>query len=139
VKLAAGALSLFAFAVPADANSDASALAISAWPARVLVTAPGSAVVGVGNPSDDPVALVAQGEAYSLDQRGRPRIAPAQTSWFAVQPARLLVPPHGIKHIKLVVRRPAQVKVGDHAQLLLLSTAPPVGRHVFARLRLGVV
>jgi hypothetical protein len=125
--------------ITAGASSKAAGLAVSAWPARVLVTAPGTAVVGVGNPSDDPVRLVAQPQAYVLDARGRPQIRLPRVRWFGVRPATLVIPPHAVSHVSLTVRRPAGATPGDHAELLLLSTAPPAGRRVFARLRIGVV
>jgi hypothetical protein len=137
--LLAGSLALFAPAVPAGANSNPPSLAVSAWPARVVVTAPGHAQVGVGNPGDEPVQLVARAQSYALDQRGRPRIQRPQTRWFVVRPARLVVPPHRVAQVQLTVRRPPGTRPGDHAELLLLATEPPAGRRVFARLRIGVV
>jgi len=133
------ATTLFAFALPAGANSDSTALAVSAWPARLVVSAPGRATVGVANPGDEPVRLGARAEGYALDARGRPRIKSVPTRWFAVRPSRLVVAPHGIAQLRLTVRRPSGAGPGDHAELLLLSTEPRAGRRVNARLRLGVV
>ncbi len=130
---------MLAPAVTAGASGNAAGLAVSAWPARVLVQAPGTAVVGVGNPGDDAVRLIAQAEGYALDARGRPQIRVAQTRWFGVSPASIVIPPHAVSRISLTVRRPPGARPGDHAELLLLSTAPPTGRRVFARLRIGVV
>jgi len=132
-------LTLLASALPAGASSDAARFAVSAWPSRVTVSAPGTATVGVGNPGKAPVTLVARSAGYTLDRGGRPRIGPATTSWFAVRPARLVVAPHGTARLRVAVRRPAGARPGDHAELLLLSTEPPPGRRVAARLRIGVV
>ncbi len=133
------ALTLLASAFPAGASSDAARFAVSAWPSRVIVSAPGSATVGVGNPGEAPVTLVARSAGYTLDRRGRPRIEPASTTWFAVRPARLVVAPHGTARLRVAVRRPPEARPGDHAELLLISTEPPPGRRVAARLRIGVV
>jgi hypothetical protein len=132
-------ITLFAFALPAGANSDSTTLAVSAWPARLVVSAPGRATVRVANPSEEAVRLVARAAGYALDARGRPRIKSVPTRWFAVRPSRLVVGPHGFAQLRLTVSRPPGAGSGDHAELLLLSTEPRPGRRVSARLRLGVV
>lgn len=132
-------LVLLASAAQAGAGSSSSGLAVSAWPARVVVTAPGTTAIGVGNPGDEAVRVVARPQAYALDARGRPRIEPLGTKWFDVRPVRLLVPPHGTARLQVTVRRPHAAGPGDHAAVLLLATEPPPGRQVFARLRIGVV
>jgi hypothetical protein len=137
--LAVAALALLASASPAGAGGDASGLAVSAWPARVVVNAPGTTTVAVGNPGREPIVLVARPRAYALDAHGRPRIEAAAARWLAVRPVRFTVPPHGTVQLRVSVRRPAGAGPGDHAELVLLSTEPPDGRRVFARLRIGVV
>jgi hypothetical protein len=137
--LIVGALALLAPAASAGASSDATGLGVSAWPARLVVPAPGEAVVGVGNPADEPVALIARPLAYALDARGRPRVEPARRQWFTVRPARLVIRPHGLARLQVTVRKPSGARPGDHAELLLLSTQPPAGRRIVARLRIGVV
>ena len=133
------ALTLLASAFPAGASSDAASFAVSAWPSRVVVPAPGTATVGVGNPGEEPVRLAARSAGYSLDRQGRPRVEPATTRWFAVRPARLVIAPHGAARLRVTVRRPPGARPGDHAELLLLTTEPPAGKRVAARLRIGVV
>jgi hypothetical protein len=137
--LALATLALLASAASAGAGGDASGLAVSAWPARVVVAAPGATTVAVGNPGRDPVVLSARPRAYTLDPRGRPRIEEPQAGWLVVRPARFTVPPHGTLQLRVVVRHPAGVRPGDHAELVLLTTEPPPGRRVSARLRIGVV
>ena len=138
-RAAAAAVSLFAFALPASTNSDGTGLAISAWPARTVVVAPGRATVGVGNPGGEPVQVVARAQGYALDARGRPRIQAPGARWLVVRPERFVVPPHAARSVRVSVRRPNGVRPGDHAQLVLLSTEPPAGGRLVARLRLGVV
>ena len=113
-------------------------LAVSAWPARVVVAAPGHATIHVSNPGNDAVALVATASGYSLDLRGRPRVRP-RGRWLTVRPAGVRLPAHGSAELDVAVASPRGAAPGDHASLVLLTTEPPVGRRVVARLRLGVV
>jgi hypothetical protein len=137
--LALAGSTLFAPALVAGANSHPPALAVSAWPARVVVTAPGSATVEVGNPGSTPATLVVRPRGYALDALGRPKVKGASSAWLSVRPARLVVAAHGLATLRVQVRRPAGARPGDHAQLLLLSTEPPAGHRVVARLRVGIV
>jgi hypothetical protein len=116
----------------------AAALAVSAWPARVVVAAPGHTTIHVSNPSSDAVALAAAASGYALDVRGRPRVLVGR-GWLTVRPARLRLPPHGSGALDVAVARPRGAAPGDHASLVLLTTEPPSRRRVVARLRLGVV
>lgn len=137
--LALWASVLFASAVPAGANSHPRALSVSAWPARVVVPAPGSTTVRVGNSSSAPVRLLASPRGYALDALGRPHLHAARAAWLSVKPARVVVAPHGVVQIEVRVKRPAGAKPGDHAQVLLVSSAPPARRRLVATLRIGVV
>src|SRR5206468_2748750 len=116
----------------------AATLAVSAWPARVVVAAPGHTTIHVSNPSSDAVALAAAASGYALDVRGRPRVT-LRRGWLTVRPARLRLPPNGSAELDVAVARPRGAPAGDHASLVLLTTEPPSGRRVVARLRLGVV
>jgi hypothetical protein len=116
----------------------AATLAVSAWPARVVVAAPGHTTIHVSNPGPDAVALAAAASGYALDVRGRPRVTPRR-GWLAVRPAHLRLPPNGSAELDVAVARPRGAPPGDHASLVLLTTEPPSGRRVVARLRLGVV
>jgi hypothetical protein len=116
----------------------AATLAVSAWPARVVVAAPGHTTIHVSNPSSDAVALAAAASGYALDVRGRPRVT-VRRGWLTVRPARLWLPPKGSAVLDVAVATPRGAPPGDHASLVLLTTEPPSGRRVVARLRLGVV
>lgn len=113
-------------------------LGVAAWPARVVVAAPGQTTVHVSNPGDDAVVVDALATGYALDVRGRPRVTPAGR-WLSVQPGRLRLPAKGTAELTVTVAKPRGAAPGDHAALLLLTTHPPAGRRVVARLRLGVV
>ena len=110
----------------------AAALAVSAWPARVVVAAPGHTTIHVSNPGPDAVALAAAASGYALDLRGRPRVT-ARRGWLVVRPARLRLPPNGSADLDVAVARPRGASPGDHASLVLLTTQPPSGRRVVAR------
>lgn len=116
----------------------AAALAVSAWPARVVVAAPGHTTIHVSNPGPDAVALAAAASGYALDVRGHPRVT-VRCAWLTVRPARVRLIPNGTADLDVAVARPRGASPGDHASLVLLTTEPPAGRRVVARLRLGVV
>jgi hypothetical protein len=130
---------LFASAATAGASSHPPALSVSAWPARVVVRAPGSTAVRIGNSGASPVRLVASTRGYALDAFGRPRIRPAGAGWISVRPARLVVAAHRVAELEVRVEHPAGARPGDHAQLLLVWTEPPSGRRLVATLRIGIV
>jgi hypothetical protein len=130
---------LFASAIPAGASSHPPALSVSAWPARVVVAAPGSTTVRIGNSGASPVRLVASSRGYALDAFGRPRLRPPGAGWISVRPARLVVATHRVEEIEVRVERPAGARSGDHAQVLLVSTEPPSRRRLVATLRIGIV
>jgi hypothetical protein len=116
-------------------------LAIAAWPARVVVAAPGQSTIHVDNPGAEPVGLDATPSGYALDLRGRPRLLAARApgAWLAVRPAHLVVPARSTKAVSVTVNRPRGARPGDHALVVLLTTRPPSVRTVLARVRIGVV
>ena len=113
-------------------------LAVSAWPARMVIAAPGHATIHVSNPAGDAVAVDAAASGYALDLRGRPRIT-RRGAWLTVRPSRIRLPAGGTAELDVAVAGPRGATPGDHASLILLTTEPPPGRRVVARLRLGVV
>jgi len=121
-------------AVPLAAVS----LGVAAWPARVVVAAPGRTTIHVSNPSGEAVLVDAAVSGYALDLRGRPRVTPSGR-WLRVEPGRLKLTAGNSAALTVAVARPRGATPGDHAALLLLTTRPPPGRRVVARLRLGVV
>jgi hypothetical protein len=116
----------------------AAVLAVSAWPARVVVAAPGRATIHVNNPGDGAVVVDTAASGYALDLRGRPRVMSGRR-WLHVRPARLRLQANGSADLEVTVARPNGAAPGDHAALVLLATESPGGRRVVARLRLGVV
>lgn len=123
------------------ASRDPASLAIAAWPARVVVVAPGRTTIHVDNPSGEPVVIDAAPSGYELDLRGRPRLRAAGTAgaWLAVRPAHIAVAPRSTTAFTVTVARPPAARPGDHALVVLLTTRLPAGRLVLAHLRVGVV
>jgi len=134
----AAALLLGASATAVGVPSTPASLGVAAWPARVVVAAPGHTTIHVSNPGDDAVVVDAVAWGYALDVRGRPLMT-ATGHWLRVAPARLKLPANGSAELGVTVAKPRGAAPGDHAALLLLTTRPRPGRRVVARLRLGVV
>ena len=103
----------------AGASRDPASLAIAAWPARVVVVAPGRATIHVDNPSDERVAI----DAAPVGIHARPPrpAAPARPrrarAWLAVHPAHLTVP-----------ARSTAASVGDSRPARARTPGRPRGR-----------
>jgi hypothetical protein len=135
------ALALAAPAVEARAARAPASLSIAAWPARVVVGAPGRTTIHVDNPGADRVVVDAAPAGYVLDVRGRPRVRPVRASraWLVVRPRHLTVAAGAAATLSVAVLRPRAARPGDHAFVVLLTTRLPSGRKVLAHLRIGVV
>jgi hypothetical protein len=136
----AAALALLAPGL-AGASRDPASLALAAWPARVIVAAPGRATIHIDNPADEPVVVDASAAGYELDLHGKPRLrpGPAAASWLRVTPSHVAVPARSTVTLSVTAARPRRAWPGDHARVVLLTTRLPSGRKVLARLRIGVV
>jgi hypothetical protein len=139
----AATLALVAPALTAGATTGPSSVAIAAWPARVIVVAPGLATIHVDNPGSEPAVLDVAPSSYALDLRGRPRIGgtgrDATRGWLRVAPAHLAVGARATARLSVNVVRPRAARPGDHAFVVVLTTRLPSRRKVLARLRIGVV
>ena len=136
----AAALALLAPAL-AGASREPASLAIAAWPARVVVVAPGRTMVHVDNPAAEPVVVEAAPAGYVLDLRGKPRVraAAAVAPWLTVRPSHVAIPAGSTAGFSVAVARPRSARPGDHALVVLLTTRLPASHKVLARLRIGVV
>jgi hypothetical protein len=143
IRAATFALALAAPAHAAGAAKGPSTVAIAAWPARVVVVAPGRATIHVDNPGSDPAVLDVAPSRYALDLRGRPRVGGAggnaTKGWLTVGPAHVAVGAGATAELTVNVVRPRAARPGDHAFVVLLTTRLPSHRTVLARLRIGVV
>jgi hypothetical protein len=119
-------------------------LALTATPARVALPGPGRASLRVVNPGLSPVVVDVARAGFSLDLRGRPKVAPrwgprAAASWITVRPRRFVLRPGAGRSLTVSARLPARVEPGDHDALVLLTTRPQRGAGVAVRMRIGVV
>lgn len=127
--------------VPASAGAGATPapVALSATPARVMLTGSGAATVRVTNTGQSPLVVDVSRAAFSLDLRGRPRVGRGTATWLTVKPARIVVPVRGTRPLTVTTRLPRRVEPGDHDALVLLTTRPRRGAAVAVRMRLGIV
>jgi hypothetical protein len=132
--------------VPASAGAGTARppLALTASPGRLALVGAGEGAIRVTNPGLSPVVVDVSRAGFSLDLRGRPRIASradrrAAVSWVTVRPWRIVLPAGAGRSITVTTRPPARAEPGDHDALVLLTTRPRRGRGVAVRMRIGVV
>ena len=132
--------------VPASAGAGTTRppLALTATPARVALVGSGSTTVRVTNPGSSPIRVEADRVGFSLDLRGRPRIAPlrgrrAATRWVSGEPGPVRPPAGASRSLAVSARLPGRIEPGDHDALVLLTTRPRIADGVAVRVRLGVV
>lgn len=133
-------------AVPAAAGTAPSSppASLSASPSRVRVDAGGHSTLRVTNSGARAVIVAAAPAGYSLDLRGRPRIARGRVAggsapWIEVRPATFALAPGGTASLAVTAAAPKHASPGDHAALILLSTRPTTVGRVAVALRVGVV
>jgi hypothetical protein len=98
----------------------------------------------VTNTGSTPVVVDVARAGFSLDPRGRPRIAArggrrAATAWLNVRPRRFSVGAGASAWLTVASRLPAVVEPGDHDALVLLTSRPLRRGAVAVRMRIGVV
>ena len=112
---------------------------LSVWPARVRVTAGGTAELHVANGSRRTAIVDARAAGLALDLRGAPRAVStsAGTRLLAVFPRRLVVAPGAVA--SLTVRTAGRgAAPGDRPALVLLTTRSAGGAGIGVRVRIGV-
>jgi hypothetical protein len=132
--------------VPASAGAGTGRppLALTATPAHVVLPGSASSSVRLTNTGSTPVVVDVARAGFSLDLRGRPRIAGrgatrAAADWLSVRPRRLAVGSGASVWLTVTSRLPAGVDPGDHDALVLLTTRPLRTGGVAVRMRIGVV
>ncbi|HET6683255.1 MAG TPA: hypothetical protein VFG75_06120 [Gaiella sp.] len=128
----------------AGASTTRPMLALTATPARVALAGSGLATVRVVNPGRGPVFVDVARAGFSLDRRGRPKIARrgglrAATAWLAVRPRRFVLHPGASRLLTVRSRVPRRAEPGDHDALVLLTTRRRRSGGVAVRMRIGVV
>ena len=132
--------------VPASAGAGATrpALALTATPAHVALAGSGRTTVRIANPGARVLVVDVARAGFSLDLRGRPRVASRQGAraaarWLVVRPPHLVLPPGASRLLTVAARLPRRAEPGDHDALVLLTTRPSRGAGVAVRARIGVV
>jgi hypothetical protein len=90
------------------------------------------------------VVVAAAPAGYSLDLRGRPRIARrpvagGSAAWIVVRPSSFALAPGATVPLTVTAAVLKQAGPGDHAALILLTTRPTTAGRVAVALRVGVV
>jgi hypothetical protein len=105
-------------------------VAMSVSPARIAVTAPASRTITLRNTGPQDVIVEVARRAVGESA--------AFKSWVHVAPSRHRVAAGGATRLTLRVSRSPTATPGDHAAVVLLTTARPQGEGIGVRLRLGV-
>jgi hypothetical protein len=141
----AGLAAAFALTlVPASAGAGARPLALTASPARLVLSGSTRASVRVRNAGTKRIALDVASAGFALDLRGRPRIvgrhrARSAAGWLKVRPGHVTLGPRSAARLQVSARVPRHAEPGDHDALVLLVAHPLANARVSVRLRLGVV
>jgi hypothetical protein len=118
-------------------------VALTAVPARVVLTGATREAVRVTNSGTKPVVVDASKAGFALTLRGRPRIvrrgARSAASWLRLRPTSLALPARTSASLVVSATVPPNAEPGDHDALVLLTTRPSAGARVAVRVRLGVV
>jgi hypothetical protein len=132
--------------VPASAGAGAgrAPVALTATPARVLLTGSGGTSVRVTNSGTKRVAVDISRAGFALDLRGRPRIVASPSGrsaagWLTLRPMHFTIEPRSTESLVVTAKLPRGAEPGDHDALALLRTRPVANGRVAVRLRLGVV
>jgi len=129
--------------VPAEAGATRRPVALTASPARVVLTGATRAAVRVTNAGAKRVVVDVSRAGFALTLRGRPRIvrrgARSSAFWLKLRPKRLMLPARTTASLLVSATVPPKAKPGDHDALVLLTTRPSPGARVAVRVRLGVV
>jgi len=132
--------------VPASAGAGAGPppVALTATPARVVLTGSARTTVRVRNSGTKRVAVDASRAGFALDLHGRPRIvwsggARSAAGWLTLRPAHFTIGPRSSASLVVASKLPHGAEPGDHDALALLATRPVASGRVGVRLRLGLV
>ena len=144
--VAAAVALVVALLVPASAGAGTARppLALTASPGRLALVGEGEGTIRVTNPGLSPVVVDVSRAGFSLDLRGRPRVASragrrAAVSWVTFRPARFVLRAGAGRSVTVSTQLPPRVQPGDHDALVLLTTRPHRGAGVAVRMRIGVV
>jgi hypothetical protein len=139
VRLAAALIAVSVLAASAGAGAAGPRVALIASPAHVGLAGSSRAPLAVTNSGADPVVVDVARAGFTLDLRGRPRVAARRATWLAVSPRQLSLAPGATATVTVSSHVPSRAEPGDHSELVLLTTRSPNPRGLPVRVRLGVV
>jgi hypothetical protein len=129
---------------PAGASTTRTPVALTATPARVVLSGTSRAAVRLTNSGMKRLVVDVSRAGFALSLRGRPRIVRARgarsaADWLKLRPKRLVLRARTSASLLVSARVPPNAEPGDHDALMLLTTRPSAGARVAVRVRLGVV
>lgn len=129
--------------VPAGASATRRPVALTASPARVVLTGAMRTAVRVTNAGTKRVVVDVSRAGFALTLRGRPRIvgrgARSAAFWLKLRPKRLMLPARTTASLLVSAMVPPKAEPGDHDALVLLTTRPFAAARLAVRVRLGVI
>jgi hypothetical protein len=120
-------------------------VSLVASPSRVTLVGRARQTIRVLNSGTEPVVIDVTRAGFTLDLRGRPRIAAPRggprpaAPWLRARPTRLAIAPRAAALLTVSSAPPARAEPGDHGALVLLTTRPHPRHGLAVRMRLGVV
>ncbi len=124
----------------AGASTGRPAVSLIASPSHVALAGAGRQIVRVTNSGREAVVVDVSRAGFSLDLRGRPKVArPAGRRWLFVRPLRLAIGPRATAALTVWSKPAPRAEPGDHGALVLLTTRPRRTDGLAVRMRLGVV
>jgi hypothetical protein len=140
IAAAALAVTLATFGAVASPGRSPARVGLTASPTHIVLGPGGRQVVRVTASGGGVFDLRAHVAGFSLDLRGRPKIAAAGDAapWVTVSPRSITVGRAG-GSVVVSVREGIRGRPGDHSALVLLSAVAPSARGVVVRMRIGLV
>jgi hypothetical protein len=118
------------------------AAALSVSPVHLRLDGMATRVITIRNTGSSAAIVDAQSASIRFDRRGRPSPAAQRRQaggWLRLRPRRLVVDPGASAVVTVWSVAPNRALPGDHAALVLLTTAPSRATGIAVRLRVGVV
>jgi hypothetical protein len=115
--------------------------ALSAAPIRVELAGAGTATIRLTNTGGAPAVVDGARAGFTVDARGRPRVAALRDRGVQVlvRPPRVVLAPGHARAATIVARVGRRAAPGDHPSLVVFATRPRSAGGVGVRLRIGVV
>jgi hypothetical protein len=143
VRIAGVALASALVPAAAGAGAARAPVALSAVPARVLLTGNARTAVRLTNAGTKRVVVDVHRAGFALGLRGRPRIVRggrrSAARWLTLRPKHFALAPRASVSLVVASKLPRRAEPGDHDAVVLLSTRPLRNARLAVRLRMGVV